>query len=138
MLRRRELLKGAVVLATGQLSGANLLQAATPSAVTGTGQPKPFDYAWLKGQARYLASVPYAAAKDAVPAAMTKLGYDQYNSLRFRTERSLWADAGTAFRLSFFHVGRGFAARRMYEIVDGQAREILYDTSMFEFDKAGI
>jgi len=26
----------------------------------------------------------------------------------------------------------------MYEIVDGQAREILYDTSMFEFDKAGI
>ena len=69
---------------------------------------------------------------------MTKLGYDQYNSLRFRTERSLWADAGTAFRLSFFHVGRGFAARRMYEVVDGQAREIIYDTSMFEFDKAGI
>ena len=26
----------------------------------------------------------------------------------------------------------------MYEIVDGQAREIVYDTAMFEFDKAGI
>jgi periplasmic glucans biosynthesis protein len=138
MLRRRELLKSAVVLAAGQLSGAKVLRAATPAPVTGSGQPKAFDYAWLKGQARYLASVPYVPAKDAVPGAMTKLGYDQYNSLRFRAERSLWADAGTAFRLSFFHVGRGFAPRRMYEIVEGQAREILYDTSLFEFDKAGI
>ena len=27
---------------------------------------------------------------------------------------------------------------RLYEIVDGQAREIVYDPAMFEFDKAGI
>ena len=70
---------------------------------------------------------------------MGGLSYDQYQSLRFRTDHSLWGNAGLPFRLQFFHVGRGFAqAVHLYEVVDGQAREILYDTSMFEFDKAGI
>ena len=36
-------------------------------------------------------------------------------------------------------MGRGFAqAVHLYEVMDGQAREILYDPAMFEFDKAGI
>jgi periplasmic glucans biosynthesis protein len=137
MVRRREILKAAMALAAAQLPLSES-RAAANQATSGTGAPKPFDYAWLKGQARYLASVPYAASKDGVPVAMTKLGYDQYNNLRFRNEHSLWGDAGTAFRLQFFHAGRGFAPRRMYEVLDGQAREILYSTSMFEFDKAGI
>ena len=41
MLRRRELLKGAVVFATGQLSGANLLQAGHAGAGHGSpGRPR--------------------------------------------------------------------------------------------------
>ena len=67
------------------------------------------------------------------------MSYDQYQSLRFRTDHALWANAGLAFRLQFFHGGRSFAEPvRLYEIVDGQAREIVYDPAMFEFDKAGI
>jgi periplasmic glucans biosynthesis protein len=67
------------------------------------------------------------------------LSYDQYQSLRFRSDRALWSDAGLPFRLQFFHVGRGFAqAVHLYEVNNGQSREILYDPSMFEFDKAGI
>ncbi len=73
------------------------------------------------------------------PPAMAKLGYDQYQSLRFRTDHALWANAGLPFRLQFFHVGRSFTeAVRLYEVFDGQAREIVYDPAMFEFDKAGI
>ncbi len=70
---------------------------------------------------------------------MATLSYDQYQSLRFRSDHALWGDAGLPFRVQFFHVGRGFAqAVHVYEVNDGQAREILYDPSMFEFDKAGI
>ncbi|HZE44836.1 MAG TPA: glucan biosynthesis protein D [Steroidobacteraceae bacterium] len=143
MVRRREILKTALVLATGQLSYAPLAGAAAPTAASptasGTGPAKAFDYAWLKGQARFLAGNPYQASKDILPPAMGALNYDQYQSLRFRNDRSLWGDAGLPFRLQFFHVGRGFAqAVHLFEVNEGQAREILYDPAMFEFDKAGI
>jgi glucans biosynthesis protein len=147
MVRRREILKTALVLATGQLPYAPLAGAAaaptptTPAspAATGTGPAKAFDYAWLKGQARFLAGNSFQASKDILPPTMGALSYDQYQSLRFRSDRSLWGDAGLSFRLQFFHVGRGFAqAVHLFEVIEGQAREILYDPSMFEFDKAGI
>jgi glucans biosynthesis protein len=150
MVRRREILKTAVVLAAGQFTYADLAAAPAPAAptpalaptlvaATGTGPAKPFDYAWLKGQARALAGTPFQPSKDVLPPAMVSLGYDQYQSLRFRTDHSLWGDTGLDFRLQFFHVGRGFSqAVHLYEVVDGQAREIIYDPSMFEFDKSGI
>jgi glucans biosynthesis protein len=150
MVRRREILKTAMVLAAAQLPYADRAQAAaaapTPApaapqsgAAAGNGPAKPFDYAWLKGQARFLADNPYLTSKDVMPASMGGLTYDQYQSLRFRTDHSLWGDAGLSFRLQFFHIGRGFAqAVHLYEVSDGQAREIVYDPSMFEFDKAGI
>jgi glucans biosynthesis protein len=161
MVRRREILKTAIVLAAGQLAGADL-DAAAPAeakapqpsapqppapqspapqsaAATGLGTAKPFDYAWLKGQARFLAGSPYQTSKDVLPASMAALSYDQYQSLRFRSDHALWGDGGLPFRLQFFHVGRGFAqAVHLYEVNEGQAREILYDPSMFEFDKAGL
>ncbi len=141
MIHRREILKTAVVLATGQLPYAKLAGAAAPAQApaAGTGPAKPFDFAWLKGQARFLAGSPYQASKEALPSTMATLSYDQYQSLRFRSEHSLWGDAGLMFRLQFFPVGRGFSqAVHMYEVSEGQAREIIYDPSMFEFDKAGI
>jgi glucans biosynthesis protein len=161
MVRRREILKTAIVLAAGQLAGADF-DAAAPAeakgpqppaaqppapqppapqsaAATGSGPAKPFDYAWLKGQARFLAGNPYQTSKDVLPASMAALSYDQYQSLRFRSDHALWGDGGLPFRLQFFHVGRGFAqAVHLYEVNEGQAREILYDPSMFEFDKAGL
>src|SRR5271154_233632 len=137
MVRRREILKAAVVLAAGQLSSP--AAAAAASGATGTGPAKAFDYAWLKGQARFLASNAFQPSKDVLPPLMAKLSYDQYQSLRFRTDHSLWGGAGLEFRLQFFHVGRSFTEPvRLYEIVDGQSREIVYDPAMFEFDKAGI
>jgi periplasmic glucans biosynthesis protein len=141
MVRRRAILKSAVVLAAGQWAFSEFASAApTASSPPATAAPtQPFDYAWLKGQARKLAGSAYQASQDALPPAMAKLSYDQYQSLRFRTDHALWAGAGLAFRLQFFHVGRTFTEPvRLYEIVDGQSHEIVYDPAMFEFDKAGI
>src|SRR6266568_6984924 len=124
MVRRRAILKSAVVLAAGRWASAEFASAA-PSA---SPPSQPFDYAWLKGQARKLAGSAYQASQDTLPPAMAKLSYDQYQSLRFRTNHALWANAGFAFRLQFFHVGRSFTEPvRLHEIVDGQSREIVYD-----------
>src|SRR5580692_4848039 len=149
MVRRREILKTAMALAAGQLAGADLVDAAAPAqtsapqpaspAATGSGPAKPFDYAWLKSHAGFLAGNPYETSNDVVPAAIATLNYDQYQSLRFRTDPALWGDAALYFRVQFFHVGRGFnQAVQLYEVKDGQAREIVYEPSMFEFDKAGL
>src|ERR1700678_4290432 len=83
MVRRREILKTAMALAAGQLAGADLVDAAAPAqtsaaqpatpqstSAAGSGPAKPFDYAWLKGQARYLAGNPYQTSKDVLPAAI--------------------------------------------------------------------
>jgi glucans biosynthesis protein len=133
MIRRRTILKSAVALAAARWAYPEFADAAP------LGPAQPFDYAWLKGQARQLAGNPFQASRDTLPPAMAKLSYDQYQSLRFRTDHALWGDQGLAFRLQFFHVGRGFSQPvHLYEVADGQAREIVYDPAMFEFDKSGI
>jgi len=145
MIARRALLKSALGLAAGSVGFADLSQAAQPAApsggqlVTGNGPAQPFDFAWLKGQAHYLASNPHQESKDVLPPAMAKLGYDQYQSIRFRGDHSLWGDSGLAFRLQFFHVGRTFNQPvHLHEIQEGQAREIIYDPAMFEWEKSGV
>jgi periplasmic glucans biosynthesis protein len=155
MVRRRAILKSAVVLAAGRWAYPGFAVGAPPGQQTGTapaaGTPPAvspatpaspslaFDYAWLKGQARRLAANPYQASQDAVPPAMAKLSYDQFQSLRFRSDHALWGNSGLPFRLQFFHAGRSFTEPvRLYEVVDAQSHEIVYDPAMFEFDKAGI
>jgi periplasmic glucans biosynthesis protein len=145
MIARRAVLKSALSLAAGSVGFTDLSKAAQPTApgaaplVAGNGPAQPFDFAWLKGQAHYLASNAHQESKDVLPPTMAKLGYDQYQSIRFRGDHSLWGDLGSAFRLQFFHVGRTFNQPvRLHEILEGQAREIIYDPAMFEWDKSGI
>jgi glucans biosynthesis protein len=144
MIARRVVLKSALGWAAAQMTISDTAAAAQApqagsAAVSANGPPQPFDFAWLKGQAHYLASNPYQESKDVLPAAMAKLGYDQYQSIRFRTDHSFWGDSGLAFRLQFFHVGRSFSQPvHLHEVVDGQSREIIYDPAMFEWDKSGM
>ena len=71
MIARRAMLKFAIGLASGQLVGTGRSRAAQPPAsAPGGGQPQPFDFAWLKGQAHWLASNAFQPSKDALPPAM--------------------------------------------------------------------
>jgi len=136
MMRRRDFLKSTVILAATPMAFPDLLAGAAALPV---GKSQAFDFAWLKGHARALAGAAYQPPEQTLPKALAKLDYDQYHAIRFRTDRTQWAGQGLGFGLQFFHRGPMFKEPvRMYEVVNGQAQEIIYDPAMFDFRKSGI
>ena len=134
-MRRREFLKSAAILGAATMF-SDPLPAATPSPI---GTLQAFDFAWLKGHARALAGAAYQPPEQPLPKILTNLDWDQYQAIRFRTDRAQWAGDGVDFRVQFFHPGPLFKEPvRIYEVVNGQAREIVYDPAMFDFRNSGI
>ncbi len=133
-MQRRDFLKSAIAIAAAGLP-AHELFAAAPQAASN----QPFDYAWLKGYARSLSAAAYVPPSRDVPDSLVKLTYDQYQSIRFKPERSLWADKGLNFQMQFFHLGQGFReAVRVNEVVNGISQPLAYDASMFDLSKSGV
>ncbi|NML18772.1 glucan biosynthesis protein [Azohydromonas caseinilytica] len=139
-MHRRQLVRSAAALAAFSLPASKLLAAAATDAPSKTLPPQPFDHAWLKGLARARAAATYQAPSTELPREVATLDYDQYQSLSFRDDHALWAgDAQSSFRLKFFHRGLFFkSAVRMHEVVNGQARELLYDPGMFDYARSGL
>ncbi len=96
-----------------------------------------FDYAWLKGHARAIASKPYdATSQTPAPASLTALNWDEYQSIKFRPDHALWANDNLPFRVQFFHLGLNYGkAVRIHEVVDGNAHDISYDPAAFDLSQ---
>ena len=125
-MRRRDFLQSALVFSA--LSTAGLATGADA-----------FNFATLKGRARALAGAAYAPPEKLAPQFLRELTYDQYQSIGFRHDHALWAQTQSAFRLEFFHCGRGFKEPvELFELVGGEARAIRYRPDMFKFDGSGI
>jgi glucans biosynthesis protein len=137
-MQRRTLLGHAAAAAA--LGPATLLsEAARAAGLKPLGKPQRFDFATLKGHARALAATPYQAATQKLPPAISNLNWDQYQAIRFRPEHALWADDKLRFKVELFHLGLFFKRPvRMYEVADGQALELAYDPSMFDYGKSGV
>lgn len=130
MIHRRDLLKSALCL-TATASTSRLFAAES--------SPEAFSYAVLKGHARALAADSYRPPAKLAPETLQGLDYDQYQSIRFRPERALWADADRGFRVQFYHLGRGFKEPvQMFEVVNGEARELTYRAVDYDFGRSGI
>ncbi len=141
-MRRRSLLKTLATLGASRLSGPGWLAGALPAAAAGLGsigKPQPFDYARLKGMARALAAGPYRAPAGPIPAEVKQLDWDRFQAIRYRADHALWAQDRLRFQVRFFHLGLYYSSPvRMYEVVDGEAREIAYDPAMFDYGKSGL
>ena len=125
-MRRRDFLQSALVFSA--LSTAGLATGADA-----------FNFATLKGRARALAGAAYAPPEKLAPQFLRELTYDQYQSIGFRHDHALWAQTQSAFRLEFFHCGRGFKEPvELFELVGGEARAIRYRPDMFKFDGSAI
>jgi len=129
-MKRRDLLKSATALAAWGIPPALLLQPGTSLA----DEAQPFDLAWLKGQARALAGQPYVSHKGEVPKSLKDINWDDYQAIQFRAEKSLWRKENLPFQARLFHLGLFFQTPvHMHEVVDGKAREIKYDGSLFKY-----
>lgn len=141
-MQRRQFLKHAGTAFTALGLPALPLQLLAADRAVGLrrlGRPQPFDYAWLKGRARALAEAPYQSHKRTLPAPVEALDWDQYQSIRYRQDHALWADAPGKFQAKFFHLGLYFHTPvRMYDVVDGKAQELAYDPAAFDYGKSGL
>ena len=133
-MKRREFLISSIGFASTMLLSENSLAAGHRAHSTG----RRFDYAWLKGHARALAGRDHVPPDRDLPSPLARLDYDGHQALRFRPTRALWYSQRNRFRVQLFHRTALFRDRiRLHEIVDGIAREIRYEPSMFDFSQTG-
>src|SRR4051812_27206451 len=69
------------------------------------------NFEYVRGLAAQDAAQPYKAPADDLPARLGSLNYDEYRSIRFQPNRSLWRREGVPFQLQFFHRGGLFRDR---------------------------
>lgn len=131
-MNRRDLLKPAVALLAFALPAAALLHTGTASAALAP--PQSFDYAWLKGHARALSQKPYVSHQGELPKSLKNINWDDYQSIQFKADKSLWRDLGTPFQARLFHLGLFFQTPvHLFEVVDGRATEIAYKPDFFKY-----
>jgi periplasmic glucans biosynthesis protein len=136
-LNRRRTLLAASATALLPVLGSRLLHAAGPDQHFGPAQP--FDFEWLKREAQLLAERPYQEPVVRYDDILETIDYDTFQQIRFKPEWALWAEAGAPFPVQFFHLGRySKVPVQLYEVANGEAREILYDTDAFTFGDTGL
>ena len=64
-----------------------------------------FSFQSVVQEARKLSENPYKSPKGEVPDTLLVDNYDQWRSIRFKPDRSLWRKEGLPFTLQFFHPG---------------------------------
>lgn len=132
---RRTLIKTFVALAGAQALPLSALLYSRPALAAGFGEPRAFSYGWLKEKARALAGEAWVSREGELPGSLKGLSWDDYQAIRFRPEEALWRNDDNAFQVQLFHLGLYFKSPvRIYEVADGQARELTYQRDNFRYD----
>lgn len=138
MIRREFLTRLLGLAAWGALARAGLYS--TNAQAKGKTAALPFSKEWLREEAKRLAQEPFVPFEEALPAWVSGLDWDGYQSIRFRKEKSLWARENLPFQARLFHLGLFFKHPvSIYEVVHGLAEPIPYSKDLFSFgDKQGV
>ncbi|MEP5762405.1 MAG: glucan biosynthesis protein G [Litoreibacter sp.] len=104
-----------------------------PSKAQTTKTVEPFTFDWLKSRMQERAKLPDAPTAP-LDNFLEDLNYDDYRNIYFRPPQSRWADGVSPFQLQAFHPGWLFRDPvEVYEVVDGQALPLVFDTDDFEY-----
>jgi glucans biosynthesis protein len=101
-----------------------------------TAQETTFDA--VREKARALAAKPYQPSSKKLDDFWANLSYDQHRDIRFKMESGLWWEQGP-FSIDFFHPG--WTAKKtvsIYEVKEGEDKELKFDASLFEYGKQKI
>lgn len=130
-ITRRELLYRMVALAAW--GAAAPLAPGRVEAMAG-GEGKPFSKDWLLARAQSLAQVPYVPPSERVPTWVADMDWDAYQSIKFRSDQSLWREEELPFQVRLFHLGLFYRKSvALHEVVDGRSYPIAYSRDLFEF-----
>jgi len=101
-----------------------------------TGEGPPFSFSTAREMARALAAKEFHPEKNSdLPEEMKKLTYDQYQSIRFRPEHSLWKDEKLRFKVQFFTRGYLYQdAVRIHVIDNNSVSDVKYSPAQFDYD----
>jgi periplasmic glucans biosynthesis protein len=99
-----------------------------------------FGFSSVREMARVLASKDFHPAQNNdLPDVLRKANYDQYQCIRFRTERSLWEKDHLRFMTQFFSRGYLYQDQvKVWEIDGARVGEVAYSPGMFDYDKLPV
>ncbi len=96
----------------------------------------PFDPLAIEALARSLAQAPFVPAPARLPGDLAHLDYDQYRDIRVRPSATIWAHAGSRFRVQLLPLGFLFTTPVEIAIVKGRtAQHVAYSPDMFTVGK---
>jgi glucans biosynthesis protein len=94
----------------------------------------PFSKEWLRAEAKRIALKPYVAFPETLPPWLADLDWDDYQSIRYKPERSLWVSEKLPFQVRLFHLGLFFHKPvTIHEVVDGFAHKIAFSPDLFDY-----
>jgi periplasmic glucans biosynthesis protein len=112
------------------LAAVSLLVIAQPSAAAE--QRVPFAFEQVVELARQLSQSP-ARRLGSITPGLEKLNYDQYRELRFRTQKALWSDVASPFRVDLLPAGFVYRTPVAVSLVeDGRVTDLGSDSTLWD------
>lgn len=135
MLRRDLVQTGLGFSSIALLSALGLKPGQAANAPRTQPEPGPFDGATVRRLAQKMAAEAYQAPNASLPGAIAHMNYDDFRSIRFRSDNALWHAEKLPFQVQFFPRGFLYPARvDMFEVVDGHATPVPYSPDVFDYD----
>jgi glucans biosynthesis protein len=133
---RRQILAGlAAALSLSAAPGALLAQQPEPPPPAPAPPEPRFSFEQVVARAREIAAVPYEPGPT-LPEPLSRLDFDSWRDIRFRQDRSLLAQTGSAFRMQMFHPGFLFTRPVAVNVIrDGVATPVPYAASLFDYGR---
>lgn len=127
---RRELLSSSLAFAAAYAFAGS----ATAFATEQPAEAVPFTFAWLKDEARRIASAPHVDPGTTVPRRFTDLTFEQHREIRWKRDRRIWRDQHRGFVVEPLAAGSVYRqAVSLWLVEDGAARPIAYDRDLYDW-----
>lgn len=108
------------------------------AAQAGPAYAEPFGFQDVVEKAERLAAQPYKPPQQ-VPGALRDLAYDEFRSIRFDPEHSLWRQSDSRFQAMLIAPGKFFTHAVRLNQVDGEeVHPVVFDKSAFTFGSQAI
>ena len=124
------------VLAIAALTLLPATVAPTAAAPTATATPRAgFGFEDVAAKAQQLAAGPFKAPPQ-VPEWLTKISYDQWRDIRFRSDQTLWREPPGPVQVQFFHPGLFYDRTVAINLIEGKkTTPLTFSPSQFDYGR---